>query len=408
MSTSPIDLSGGFVPKPQNPAPQAAPSAAAPIDLSGGFVPKPDPTLMSQVGTQALNFGKGIAEGAGQTVNSISRVLNKIPGIGETLAPTAGVNAATQLETAGSTGEKVGQTAESIGEFFAGDEALKGLSLGEKAMKAADLAERYEKATPFAKAVIESVMNTVRAGAVSDVQSLAHGATAGEAAVSGLTAGAVGVAGDLAAKGAGAAADYAANKLLSHPAVLDMFHAAMKDISEYAPTKYAGEAATDLEEMRPSQQASALTDMTKAAAQAAEDGKGAMPNMTKSLADNKAYWSQLTPNAVWHMAKVGGKAGVVGAVGYTLFRPEMAIIPDWMKYSILTTVATGLGYSEVGHLKTPEVQRAAMLTGKGAEAAIGAGTRVAQSATAPAVNAVVNPQAAAAEPDAGNEAAGPQ
>jgi hypothetical protein len=54
----------------------------------------------------------GIGKGALQTVGSVSKLINKIPVVGEKLAPTAGINALEQLSTPQNTPEKIGAGAE--------------------------------------------------------------------------------------------------------------------------------------------------------------------------------------------------------------------------------------------------------------------------------------------------------
>jgi hypothetical protein len=139
---APIDLSGGFVPIS---GATPAPTPTGDIDLSGGFVPKEapattnngttvtPPSTLQQVGQQALNVGKGVAEGAGQTALGIRKatdyVGNKIGdviGLPKQAGPDAGVQAMDRLTTPTTTGEKVGVGLEGIGEFIMGDEALKG------------------------------------------------------------------------------------------------------------------------------------------------------------------------------------------------------------------------------------------------------------------------------------------
>lgn len=123
MATQPIDLSAGLIPK------QSAPQASSDqgIDLSAGFVPRPSvPQSMLRNQWENLkatgkevgsDLGKGVAEGAGQTVGTVSTLINKIPYVGETLAPSQGVKALQQMSTPEDTSQKVGAGLEQAGEM---------------------------------------------------------------------------------------------------------------------------------------------------------------------------------------------------------------------------------------------------------------------------------------------------
>jgi hypothetical protein len=143
---------------------------------------------------------QGIGEGALNTVNTVSKGLNKIPGVGETLAPSAGINASEKIGTADNTTQKVGQGAEGIMEFITGDEALKGLSLAEKlglAQKVAKLAEAH----PWTGKLVKAGMDSLRQATVGAGQAAAHGASPTEAAKAGAETGAVGLGIGTAAEG---------------------------------------------------------------------------------------------------------------------------------------------------------------------------------------------------------------
>jgi hypothetical protein len=62
---------------------------------------------------------QGVGEGALQTVATVSRGLNKIPGIGETLAPKQGIDALRQIATPDNMTQKVGAGLEQAAEMFA-------------------------------------------------------------------------------------------------------------------------------------------------------------------------------------------------------------------------------------------------------------------------------------------------
>ena len=215
MSDQAID-EGSFTPLAAQAAPaqpNAAPSSAPGID-EGSFVPlsavpsqntpvqPPEQSTLSEVGDVASDVATGVAKGAGQTVNTISGLLNKIPGVGKYLAPTTGINAATQIETPTNTAQKVGVGAEGVAEFFLGDEALKGLTIAERASlltKIAKVAEEH----PVVDAIIKKGVQAVRQGTVAAGQQMAHGATPTDAAETGVEAAALGTGVGVAAEGAG-------------------------------------------------------------------------------------------------------------------------------------------------------------------------------------------------------------
>jgi hypothetical protein len=204
---------------PQATAPPSAPpkTATGAIDYDAlarqaGAVDVPNtntsateqPSTVRKIGQTAEDFGTGIVKGAGQTANTVSGLLNKIPVIGETLAPSAGVNAAHQIETPSNVAQKVGVGAEGIGEFFLGDEALKGLSIAERLGMAAKVAKLAES-NPIVAKIIAHGLTAVRGGTVVTGQELAHGATPTQALETGATATALGTATGTAVEGAGIA-----------------------------------------------------------------------------------------------------------------------------------------------------------------------------------------------------------
>jgi hypothetical protein len=133
---------------------------------------QPESTL-SKAGTMAEDVGAGFVKGAGQTANTVSSVLNKIPVVGKYLAPTEGINAATEMETPTNTAQKVGVGAEGIAEFFLGDEALKGLSIAERLGMASKVAKLAES-NPVIARIISGGLNAARTGTTSAAQSALH------------------------------------------------------------------------------------------------------------------------------------------------------------------------------------------------------------------------------------------
>jgi hypothetical protein len=139
-----------------------------------------DPSFLTSIPT-------GIAKSAGQTVNTISKGLNAIPGIGETLAPSQGIQAAESMESFGKDintpeglGEAAGAGLESLGEFILGDEALKGLTLGDKY----NLVGKIHKALemhPASQRAMELGIQAIRQGAVTGGVTAVHGASPSEA-----------------------------------------------------------------------------------------------------------------------------------------------------------------------------------------------------------------------------------
>jgi hypothetical protein len=132
--------------------------------------------------------GIGAVKGAGQTVDTVSGMLNHVPVVGERLAPTSGVNALDSMTTLRNDDERGGAVVEGIGEFLLGDEALKTLSIGDRLLKAGKLAKMLEE-SPRLKRAVEIGMNAMRQGTVGTTQSLARGATPGEAVATGAVTG---------------------------------------------------------------------------------------------------------------------------------------------------------------------------------------------------------------------------
>jgi hypothetical protein len=90
-----------------------SPAAAPPqIDFSkyetSANTGVPQNHWLSATGDVLKDLAKGFVEGALQTTTSVSRLLNKIPAVGETLAPSEGVNAMRIAATPKSNAEKVG------------------------------------------------------------------------------------------------------------------------------------------------------------------------------------------------------------------------------------------------------------------------------------------------------------
>jgi len=160
--------------------------------------PVPPATNPSDVGGQPQDaragLGYGILKGAGDTVSGVAHMINKIPGIGETLAPKAGIGALDQMDKSNTTAESVGKGVEGIAEFAAGDEALSGLA---KAAKITALAQKYPLIAETLKlakthpAIAKILTETAKGGIVGGAQGAVKGAQEGDA-VGGAEAGAGG------------------------------------------------------------------------------------------------------------------------------------------------------------------------------------------------------------------------
>lgn len=180
------------------------------VQVESASVPTAQPGILAKAGGVASDLLQGAGAGVFDTIHGTGEVIRKglnavHAGAGDAVVPPSGQAAMAPLQAANNTTQKVGKTAEDIGEFVVGDEALKGLTLGKRALEAAGLAEKYEKASPFVKAAIEHTMNAIRQGGVTAAEtgnktgSATQAAEAGAGAAAGSAA--LGVAGDLAGKG---------------------------------------------------------------------------------------------------------------------------------------------------------------------------------------------------------------
>lgn len=192
--------SGSVTPMP---APQTTATA---WDAQGNPVaPASGPSLASRAGGVLADVGKGIAKGALSTATGVSSLLHEIPGIGETLAPEAGIKAAEQVATPTNTAQKVGKYGEQTAEFFlpAGAEEKGAELLGKLAEYLPEGVKFSKGATKLAAKMIAEGLST---GTVSKVQAGATPGTGVEPFVEGAAAG---VAGPLVSKAAGKAVEQA-------------------------------------------------------------------------------------------------------------------------------------------------------------------------------------------------------
>lgn len=189
MSTTAIPIPAGATigappqaPQKSVPIPEGASVGEPPAD-SGGF--------LHEAGEAAENVGIGFAKGAGQTTETVSKVLNKIPGVGEYLAPSEGIRAEHPMMETHGAAQTVGAGLESIGEFVLGDEALKGLSIADKWSVAAKVAKFTEEAPPIVRKALAIGMHAVRGGTIGAVQGAGSAIREGTSVAGGATEGAL-------------------------------------------------------------------------------------------------------------------------------------------------------------------------------------------------------------------------
>lgn len=75
-------------------------------------------SALMNAGDIGTNLAKGAAKGPLSTITGLSRLINKIPVVGETLAPSSGIRAADSYSQAHGTAQKIGKLGEQVGEFF--------------------------------------------------------------------------------------------------------------------------------------------------------------------------------------------------------------------------------------------------------------------------------------------------
>ena len=158
--------------------PPAAPAAPP----STGGSDQPDSTLqnvLAKTGEVGAGVATGFVKGMGDTVSGVSHLIHKIPVVGETLAPEAGITSLDQRDVANGTAEMAGKGLEGIAEFATGDEALEGLS---KATKLVALAKKYPAIAEVLnmaksdKTLAKLITGGAKAAAVGGTQGLVKGA----------------------------------------------------------------------------------------------------------------------------------------------------------------------------------------------------------------------------------------
>lgn len=193
-----IQLPAGY----EDAAPVAGPSAislpagytdAQPI--SGTHASSTLGDLSNKIYDTGSEVVSGFAKGAGDTVSGVSHLLNKIPGVGETLAPSAGISAMDTYDTAHGGAEKAGKLLEGISEFAAGDAALEGLA---NSTKIVSMAAKYPKIAAVLDMVaqhpwLQKILQEGTKGAITGgVQGTVKGAQQNQAVTGGATGAAVG------------------------------------------------------------------------------------------------------------------------------------------------------------------------------------------------------------------------
>ena len=179
-------------------APASAPAPRPSGGLPGTGAATPSSANPNQEDLSFTGVGTGVLKAAGQTANTVSRLIHGAgeaihKGAGEAIVPQAGIDSAEQMETTHGASEGVGAGIENIAEFMMGDEALKGLSLGAKLSKVAPVLKALEKSSPR---MVQVISDAIRHGSVATGQGLAHGedvgTAAGQGAMTALASGAFG------------------------------------------------------------------------------------------------------------------------------------------------------------------------------------------------------------------------
>lgn len=169
----------------------------------GSWTPAPPQGILENVLSGAAEIPGGIMKGASESVvglaNLTARAIEKMRGL-----PEGSLQSKAIPVTPPSTGQKVGEAAETVGEFIAGDEAVDGVlkmtQLPEKALALADKYPTVFKAiveSEKAKAAAKIIGGAAKGATIGGAQGAAKGASQGaekapEAAKAGAEGGAVG------------------------------------------------------------------------------------------------------------------------------------------------------------------------------------------------------------------------
>jgi hypothetical protein len=131
-----------------------------------------------QYSPKTMGVITGAAKGALHTSQALAPLINKIPVVGETLSPRAGINAANDIATPRNTAEKVGYTGEQIGEWL--------LPTGVES-KAAGLTGKLLENAPQAAKYVMPLAKAGAAGIESGVRNMSQGGNFKSGAVAGGT-----------------------------------------------------------------------------------------------------------------------------------------------------------------------------------------------------------------------------
>ena len=166
------------------------PPASTPVRVSG--VPPVDPALLSG----ATDVSTGITKGLGDTVSGAAHLIHKIPVIGETLAPQAGIDALDKLDESQNTAQTVGKGAEAAAEWL-----IPGLAEDSGPAQAAKLVALAQKSPLLAKTLnmvadhpwlAKLILDTGKGAVTGAVVGGTHGAQQGKTVKGAETGAAIG------------------------------------------------------------------------------------------------------------------------------------------------------------------------------------------------------------------------
>lgn len=186
---------------------------------------KTDPAAPKNTLEAMGQLGSGFAKGALETGTALSPLINKIPGIGETLAPKAGIEAGNKIAESKNVGESIGKGAESLVEFVAGGEAFDAMSAALKAKNIPTVVKLLKEHPYLSKLVEAGVKNYGLGGA----QAIAHNEA--NPGTSAAISGAMGIAGE--AYAASSAARKASNAVKTQEAANRYLGLSQKDLPKW-------------------------------------------------------------------------------------------------------------------------------------------------------------------------------
>lgn len=167
-----------FIPAEQSPdfipagGPQASPTATATPDVGS--------MVKGQVASMAKDYGKGLAEGVGNTTAGVSDLIHKIPYIGNKIIPDSGLKAFHSMAEPENSMQQAGKATEQVGEYMVptGLEERTALGAGELLSKTPRLAKMVVPAARMAEQAIETgIRNKVQGGDFKTGAEIGAGAT---------------------------------------------------------------------------------------------------------------------------------------------------------------------------------------------------------------------------------------